>query len=301
MARRSSIRRWLSIGLLCLGAASCTSAEAPLATISEVRLSPAGITHHPWLGLSPSELERKGLEGLRRTGKLKVRKGDRQEDGWFATLEIAHVRTLPSAPQDEGSVAEVGVLYTVTRDGARIRAEGLGEASFPPHDTELRGQAFRHSLRLAIERAAALVVLQLGAGEKSEAELIADLSSETPELRDLAIRVLTERKSGAAVEHLGARLSDSDRNIQLRTIGALVEIGDATAVPALVDATAQRDPAFVIQVIYALAELGGEDAEAFLFTASTGHPEPAVRRAAVESLDKVRKSTESQGPLSKTK
>lgn len=55
------------------------------------------------------------------------------------------------------------------------------------------------------------------------------------------------------------------------------------------DATSQRDPGFVVQVAYALGELGDDDAEAFLFTASTGHPEPAVRRAATEALENLRK------------
>lgn len=302
MARSGSVRRWLGIGLLCyLGAVACTRAAPPLATVYQVRLSPAGITHHPWLGLSPSEMERKGMEGLRGVEGIQVRKGEREPEDWLASLEVSHVRTLPQAPRDDGAVAEVGVLFTLTRDGARLRAEGLGEASFPPHDADLRGQAFRLALDRAIARGAELLVLQLGAAAKSEEELIADLSSDSPDVRDLAIRVLTERKSSAAVEHLVERLADPDRNIQLRTVGALVEIGDPAAVPALVDATSQRDPAFVIQVAYALGELGGVDAEAFLFTVSTGHPEPAVRRAAAESLEKVRALAQLHETASKTK
>src|SRR5690606_42120220 len=95
--------------------------------------------------------------------------------------------------------------------------------------------------------------------------------------------------SAAAVEHLIPRLEDEDRNVQLRTIGALAEIGDPAAVTALVDATSHKDPGLVIQIAYALGEIGTEEAEAFLFTASTGHPEPAVRRAATEALESLRR------------
>lgn len=286
--------RWSSLFAavgLAVALFACKKVPPPLATVALVRLSPAGITQHPWIGLGPTELEEKGRQALTGTGSIALRKEglSGESSDWKAILEISHVRTLPSDPGEAGSRAEVGVLWTLERSGERIRSDAVGHRTFVPHDPQMRTEAFRRALEAALEEASRLLVLQLGAARKSEEELIADLNDEDPTVRDLAIRILTERKSVAAVQHLIPRLDDEDRNVQLRTIGALVEIGDPSAVPALVDATSQRDPGFVVQVAYALGELGDDDAEAFLFTASTGHPEPAVRRAATEALENLRK------------
>ena len=286
--RKSS---WIAAAFAVAALFACKKGPAPLATVSVVRLSPAGITQHPWLGLGPAELEERGRQALQSTGAIAVRRegSPEQTSDWKAMLEITHVRTVPSETGEAGTRAEVGVLWTLQRGGERVRGDAVGHHAFVPHDPRMRAEAFRHALDLALEDAARLVALQLGAARKSDEELIADLEHEDPAVRDLAIRVLTERKSTAAVRYLIERLDDEDRNVQLRAIGALVEIGDPSAVPALVDATSQRDASFVAQVAYALGEFGDENAEAFLFTASTGHPEPAVRRAAAEALENLRK------------
>ncbi len=283
---------WFALCLLALiFLPACKKTPPPLATVSRLRLSPAGITQHPWLGLSQEELLGRARASMQAGGAIVFRKEGKEgaESDWKAVLEITHVRALPSGPGEAGSRAEVGALISLERDGERFRSDAIGEHHFAPHDPQIRTEAFRRALDGALEEASRLLVLQLTSARKSEAELIADLASDDADLRDLAIRILTERKSAAAVDHLIPRLDDEDRNVQLRTIGALVEIGDPSAVPALVEATAQRDPGFVVQVAYALGEFGDEEAEAFLFTASTGHPEPAVRRAATEALENLRR------------
>lgn len=282
---------WFAAALAVAALFACKKDPAPRATVSRVRLSPVGITHHPWLGFGPAELEERGRQALQATGAIALRreKGPEQPTDWKAFLEITHVRVVPPESGDAGTRAEVGVLWTLQREGERVRGDALGHHGFVPHDPQMRAEAFRRALDAALESAARLVALQLDAARKSEEELIADLEHPDPTIRDIAVRILTERKSRAAVRYLIDRLDDEDRNVQLRAIGALVEIGDPSAVPALIDATSQRDASFVVQVAYALGEFGDEDAEAFLFTASTGHPEPAVRRAATEALENLRK------------
>jgi HEAT repeat protein len=44
-----------------------------------------------------------------------------------------------------------------------------------------------------------------------------------------------------------------------------------------------RDPQFVIALVDVVSQLGGKDAEAFLFTLASGHPDEAVRRSAQEA------------------
>lgn len=287
---RGGCPSWFVVILLALASLpACKKSPPPLASVSRIRLSPAGITQHPWLGLSQEEIVARARTHLGEDRAIVFVEDEAGEDDWRASVEITHVRALPSGPEEAGSRAEVGALLQLERGSERYRSDALGERRFAPHDPQIRSEAFRRALDDALEEAARLLVLQLGAARKPDEELIADLASKDVGRRDLAVRILTERRSAAAVEHLIPRLDDEDRNVQLRTIGALVEIGDPSAVSALVGATSQRDPGFVVQVAYALGEFGDEEAEAFLFTASTGHPEPAVRRAATEALENLRK------------
>lgn len=311
-ARRAKFLDGLLVGLLGVlllgGVGACKRPEPSLGSISELRLSSLGVTHHPWLGLESGEIEGRAATALRRTGKVQVLENKaegaaaarkREEAGaseWRASLEIVQLRISPLPAEDGSTQAEVAVLLSLHQGRERLRAEGSALERHNQEDPGSQKEAFRKALDAALATAADRIVLQLASLQKTEEELIADLSAPDVDKRDLAIRMLTDRRSGAAVPILLERLRDPDREIQLRTIGALVEIGDLRAATALVDATAQRDASFVVQVIYALSQLGGADAEAYLFTASTGHPEAAVRQAATEALGTLRAQAQAEEP-----
>src|SRR5690606_22187727 len=88
---------------------SCTKSPPPLATVSDLRLSPAGITQHPWLGLSAEELQGRARERLGAGGTIAFRKEGEAAapTDWKVILELVHVRALPSEPREAGSRAEV--------------------------------------------------------------------------------------------------------------------------------------------------------------------------------------------------
>ncbi|HEY0840663.1 MAG TPA: HEAT repeat domain-containing protein [Vulgatibacter sp.] len=241
----------------------------------------------PWLGIDPTDIATRATSALAATGRLSPAQGDRPPapNAWAPRLEILFVRALP--PPAEGGLpsADVAVrLDLARRSGDRLRAEGRGQVELPPGDPVGRQERFRRALDAALADASGQVAAQLQASDRTDEELIADLGSSEAWRRDFAMRALADRKCVAAIPSLVARLRDDDRELQLRAVGALVEIGDPSASAALVETTPQRDPGFVVQVIFALGELGGPDAEAYLFTASTGHPDPSVRAAAAEAL-----------------
>lgn len=278
------------VGLLFAVQGGCKRSDSHFGRVSELRLALGELPD--WAQLETHEVVERVSASLRRSGRLDVnlQSSKRQvPEDWSSRIEIMGLRELPD-PEGDARV-EIAIRLSLERPDLRVQTEGSGRAAFAGFDAKAAPRAAREAVLGALEEAlhgaTAQLARQLAALEKSEAELIADLTSDDPEIRDVAVRMLSDRRSVAAVPALIERLKDSERDIQLRTVGALVEIGDPRAAPALVDATAQRDPGFVAQVSYALAQIGGPDAEAFLFTASTGHPDATVRRAASEALESL--------------
>lgn len=98
------------------------------------------------------------------------------------------------------------------------------------------------------------------------ATLIARVGNADPVLRDIAIQHLGFRKAKPAVTALIGALKHADRSTVLRAIGALVAVGDRRAVPELIRqyqaATTPTDVRHAI--VFALGDLGGAGAQAFL-------------------------------------
>lgn len=218
-----------------------------------------------------------------------------KEEPWTGRVELVYARTLP-APRAAalgaapgGARADVAVELLLSRGaGFRLVGEGRATREFPLGDQEARTTAFRDAVQEAVARATQEIVLQLEFTRRSDGDLARDLASSDGRRRNLAMRILAERKSPLALPYLIEQLEEGDRSGQLRAIGGLVAVGDPRAVPALIQATLGRDTPFVVQVVYALGEIGGDEAEAYLFTAANGHPEEAVRRAAAEALEGLR-------------
>lgn len=127
-----------------------------------------------------------------------------------------------------------------------------------------------------------------------------------PELRKTAMQILGQRKEKLAVPVLiaflkapeplddGGRKDPAQRqNHALRNllrdtaIGALVEIGDKSAVRPLLDSVAFRDHKEMGKVVAAAAALGGEDARRYLQFVAKSHPDAAVRADAETALQRL--------------
>ena len=118
-------------------------------------------------------------------------------------------------------------------------------------------------------------------------EVVEALAHENERVRARAAVVAGDRKLSEAVPTLMERVRDENEaeQVVLRSIGALVAIRDPAAASALIDAGRRRTSAYVAQIVFALGELGGREAEAYLFTVASGHPDPALRKAARQALD----------------
>jgi hypothetical protein len=274
--------------LAIISVSSCRSSKPEPWYLARIQLDESTLAGNPALGIASAELKRELVAACARTKRLlaipEQVKPARPERVFFAKLEVAFTRESQgeSGESDDAAKAEVGVVLELKRPGAeqRYQASGLGRSHFPPGDNSARSQAFRRALAQALAEAVDAEVLQMGALEKDEPALIADLSASDPRVRDFAVRALAEHKSASAVPALLERLSDPDREVAMRTVGALAAIGDPSAVPALIETTKNRDPEFVRSIVEVIGTIGGQDAEGYLFTLASGHPDESVRNAA---------------------
>jgi hypothetical protein len=280
--------RFFMRALFAVAAASCHRTPSGAIQIGTISVSDANVAGNPELGLQADQVRKAAARALEDTRRFAVREGAAAR----VRVEIESARrvTAPSLNGPDRELADVELSMELTAPNAqgdweRAVSEGSGRAATGAEsgpDPEARLAAFGTALRLGI-------AWQLDARKKSDDDLVADLSSLDPRVRDYAIRALADRRSPAAVPHLLARLQDDDPAIVLRAVGALVAIGDRRAVEPLIELTRKRPPHIATQVLYALASLGGPTAEAYLFTLESGASDEDIRRAAADALSELRR------------
>jgi hypothetical protein len=202
-------------------------------------------------------------------------------------IDIAALRLAPGGSVGPRAELALEVVLRPAEDGPAPHSE-VGSASVPlaafgnrPRD------AWKRALADASQRAATGLAAALRAEAKTVDGLVADLSAKDPRVREEAVRVLGERKSRQAVPALIDRLGKEDARVVLRIVAALAQIGDERAVPALIDLGHESDPATSLSLVRFIADIGGAEAEGYLLTLASGHPDPRVRDAAREALDEL--------------
>ena len=123
---------------------------------------------------------------------------------------------------------------------------------------------------------------------QNDTVLIKTLKDPEIRLRAFAIDRLGVGKVHQAVPALCAIiLHESDPALVFKAIGSLVSIGDSRAVEPLIELAHQKEPTFVLQVVYAIGTIGGKTAEAYLLTLASGHPVAAVSAGAEDALTRM--------------
>jgi HEAT repeat protein len=80
------------------------------------------------------------------------------------------------------------------------------------------------------------------------------------------------------------RLPTEDSGVAMRMIGALAQIGDERAVPALIELARSTDSIATARLVHYIGDIGGSEAEGFLLTLESGHEDVRVREAARDAL-----------------
>lgn len=273
---RAPWARWLLFALAAqLSACSLRgcSAERPIVKVNFERAPGEQLDFSDEALHTPTAALMKALPGF------SFRQAEPGTRGWVLSVILA----LGQRPA-EGEPGAVGL---------RLELRALGPADGP---SELSGAALERGPgpQLALAQAAltkageALAdAIELStAPEEAVAEAIKEREGEA-QLR--AIRAAAKRQLKAATPALSALLQTPalPDSTLLKIVGAMTQIRDPRAAGPLISTARGRSPIYLRQVIFALARIGGPEAEGYLFTAASGHQDPAIRDAAKQALKEL--------------
>ena len=123
----------------------------------------------------------------------------------------------------------------------------------------------------------------------SSTEVIKALKSSPRDRRLHVVSEVRKRKLKETVPSLIQWLQEDGLHpeVEIELIGALIAIRDKRAVKALIDSAQRRHEIYLTQIIFGIAEIGGKQAEAYLFTLKAGHPKPEIRKHAADALSEM--------------
>ncbi|QSQ25613.1 HEAT repeat domain-containing protein [Pyxidicoccus parkwayensis] len=269
---------------------ACRS-QAPRYPVAPVEVSGSTVKDNALLGLAPEGVATLLTEALKASGRFEPQPEDtpREKRPWRLTLDVPFTREVLK-DGDPRSYAEVGGSLTLERFGGDLPQQyevvGLGEAPVEEDTPAGRQKAMRVALESVLRQVTSSAVLQLAALDRSDEALVQDLRADDPPTRSVALRTLAERHHPAAAPLLIDQLKDAtDADALRKTMGTLVEMKARSAVPVLIDLARGKDFGFVQEIVFAVGEIGGPEAEAYLYTVAQGHDVPAVQAAAQQALD----------------
>jgi len=225
-----------------------------------------------------------------------------EETGWQLDLEVALATERTADPGPSGKVDPARVHRAV---GVQLNLHALGDATRDPSELKVEALLTRDEARAAPFGALAEdAVVEAGARMARAMDLfwgdaeavVPALTAEEEWVRRLAADAAGARKLTSAVQPLMARVRDEDEapDVRIRAVGALVEIGDPEGAAAIIDACRRQDAPYLVQMVFALGQLGGREAEGYLFTVQSGFPDPNVREAARQALEELERRREAR-------
>ncbi len=246
--------------------------------------SPEGLQFDP-------ELNRASLSKALANSRHLLEVPDRRPDAYRAELVIELASERESDRDGEiGVYRAVQVELAIHRnfDGVRDRVTAQGKAFEVQEPGRAdRQDGFDRVLKRAVQRAVELIDLQLDVRSLTAQAVIERLEDKASEERLYVLRSLRDRKEPEFVPAVIRLLSDPDDEIVLEAVGVLVAQQDRRAVEPLIRMSQTRDPVFQLQIVTAVAELGGEVARGYLFTLAAGHGAAEIRKRAQEGLERI--------------
>ncbi len=130
--------------------------------------------------------------------------------------------------------------------------------------------------------------------------VVAAIDDPDESVRLVAAQTAGQRKLEVAVPALIERLKDEEEAgaVTVAAVGALAQLQATEATDAIIATARRQDRRYLVPLLFALARLGGRQAEGYLFTVQSGHPDPVVRQTAEQALRELetRASSSSADP-----
>jgi hypothetical protein len=234
--------------------------------------------------LDKARLERRAVGTIERIPGFRFRHKRKGETAWQYTVTI-DLLTERTSDRDAALVHRAaGVRGELQAIGAATRYDG---SALESEDVDPKA-SIEHLVERAIDRAAADLATALELTDASDAAVLDALGDPDPVVRSRAIAIAGSRKLSAAVAPLQSIVRDETMSEELviKAVGSLVAIGDPAATSVIIE-VAKRSPAHAIHIVFAVGQLGGREAEGYLFTVESGHPDPSVRQAAAQALEEL--------------
>lgn len=279
-----------AVALLLLAlVAGCTRKSDVRHLIGTVEADGKAVIESPLLALDAEKLRGLFVERLEQNGNFRTASSGVAE----ASAGLRLVLDYAQANRREGetqSFAELRLRLEIRPSATpllRYEVDAGAEAPIKAETLEERRISMRVALDRAIDEALEKARVALTEIAKKDSELVVDLKSEDLRVRAYALQVLTNRKHPAVIELLVERLQSADLEEVRRALGGLVELKAVAAVPEIIELGRRREPYFLRELIYALGAIGGEEAEAYLFTVAQGHDQPMVQEAARQAMEEL--------------
>jgi hypothetical protein len=130
----------------------------------------------------------------------------------------------------------------------------------------------------------------------SEPELARAMTSGVGDTRLDAIRISGSRKLRGLLPAVLRLLGDDDEATRDVALGAVVAIGDRSAVRALAESRQMRDSYEMSKVLDAVAALGGQEAKDYLSFVAETHDDQDIRKMAAAALERLKKREVKSAP-----
>jgi hypothetical protein len=129
-----------------------------------------------------------------------------------------------------------------------------------------------------------------------ESEVAKALTADDDELRIEAIQICGARKLRRELPTILRFLTDDDEATRDAALGAVVAMGERSAIKALAESRQMRDSYEMRKVLDAVATLGGQEAKEYLSFVAETHDDADIRSMAHAALKRLRRREDHAAP-----
>lgn len=244
---------------------------------------------HPALALGADEVRDIAQHALETSSRFAPFVGRAVDAPLAGRLSLRVVTADVTPDPAENQPDRVSIEIRIRAELSPPLSDGPVVALVAAHARGTAAAAGRRALESAASRALDETAIAIAARTKSDEELVSDLASADAVRARVALDRLAARRHAAAYEPLVRLVRAPDDEESLRALGGLVMLDDVRVVRPIIDEAERRDLSYLLEAIYALGSIGGEDSEAYLFTLDSGHSDGRVRAAAREAITFARR------------
>lgn len=245
-------------------------------------------------GLSSLQLKKQLEDSLRKSKAVRLAgAGSKPKNGFVVELAVGMRRMKPLRTRKQGIVQRAQLVLScqlspVKPGNASKVIEEQKLLAYtriqPPSPTQLQQILMRLRKELAYSIKVFAMLRQLPTKKLLEQ---LDTTPDDITRRHLAF-LLGQRRTRKAVPGLIKLLQSKNKQVLVATVGALVKLKDKRAAIPLIQSATHQDVMYTRQVVSALTEIGGVDAQSYLFTLSSAHPNRSVQQSAKEGLEEIK-------------